>query len=300
MIKVSNLSYNYKLPNNKKIAALENINLEIKKGEFIAVIGRNGCGKSTLVKHFNALLVPSDGDVWVDGINTKEKDKIWDIRRNVGMIFQNPDNQIVGTIVEEDIAFGPENLQIESEKIKERVDKALNTVGMIKFRNHPPHLLSGGQKQKVAIASVLAMHSNYIILDEATTMLDPKGRKEVLEEIKKLNKEDGLTIILITHFMEEAICADRVIVMKDGRIMADNAPYKIFSDIDLIKNARLDIPQMTKLANQLRENGIPLSRDILTIDDFVREYKRGVWLRKNCNPLTRIANFAVPDPYGEV
>lgn len=276
MIKTSNLSYNYKLPNNKKIAALENINLEIKKGEFIAVIGRNGCGKSTLVKHFNALLMPSDGDVWVDGINTKEKEKIWDIRRNVGMIFQNPDNQIVGTIVEEDIAFGPENLQVESEKIKERVDKALFTVGMTKFRNYPPHLLSGGQKQKVAIASVLAMHSNYIILDEATTMLDPKGRKEVLEEIKKLNKEDGLTIILITHFMEEAICADRVIVMKGGRITADNAPYKVFSDIELIKNAHLDIPQMTKLANQLRENGIPLSRDILTIDDFVREYKLGV------------------------
>lgn len=276
MIKTSNLSYNYKLPNNKKIAALENINLEIKKGEFIAIIGHNGCGKSTLVKHFNALLAPSDGDVWIDGINIKEKDKIWDIRRNVGMIFQNPDNQIVGTIVEEDIAFGPENLQIESEKIKERVDKALNTVGMTKFRNYPPHLLSGGQKQKVAIASVLAMHSNYIILDEATTMLDPKGRKEVLEEIKKLNKEDGLTIILITHFMEEAICADRVIVMKGGRITADNTPYKIFSDIELIKNAHLDIPQMTKLANELRESGIPLCRDILTIDDFVREYKLGV------------------------
>lgn len=273
MIKVSNLSYNYRLPNDKNITALEEINLEIKKGEFVAIIGHNGCGKSTLVKHFNALLTPHNGDVWVDGFNTREKDKIWDIRRNVGMIFQNPDNQIVGTIVEEDIAFGPENLQIPPEKIRQRVDSALSIVGMTSYKNYPPHLLSGGQKQKVAIASVLAMHSNYIILDEATTMLDPKGRIEVMKEIRKLNKDEGLAIILITHFMEEAVEADRVIVMSGGRIMADDTPQKVFSDIELIKNAHLDIPQMTKLANELRESGIPLSGDILTIDDFIREYK---------------------------
>lgn len=275
MIKVSNLSYHYKLSNDKNIIALENVNLEIEKGEFVAVIGHNGCGKSTLVKHFNGLLTPNSGDVWVDGFNTREKDKIWDIRRNVGMIFQNPDNQIVGTIVEEDIAFGPENLQIPPEKIRQRVDSALSIVGMINYKNYPPHLLSGGQKQKVAIASVLAMHSNYIILDEATTMLDPKGRIEVMKEIRKLNKNEGLAIILITHFMEEAAQADRVIVMNGGRITVDDTPRKVFSNIELIKNAHLDIPQMTKLANELRDNGINLPRNILTIDDFIKEYKSG-------------------------
>lgn len=273
MIKISNLSYDYILANNKKIAALTNINLNIKEGEFVAVIGPNGCGKSTLVKHFNALLIPTSGDVWVDNFNTKEKDKMWDIRRKIGMIFQNPDNQIVGTIVEEDIAFGPENLQIEPSVIRERVDKALSIVGMTKYKNYPPHQLSGGQKQKVAIASVLAMHSKCIILDEATTMLDPKGRREVIDAVKKLNKEEGLAIILITHFMEEVIFADRVIAMKEGGIILDDTPQKVFAQKDILKKANLDVPQVTHLADSLRERGINLPENILTIEDFVREYK---------------------------
>lgn len=273
MIKVSNLCYNYKLSSGKEIPALKDINLEIKRGEFVAIVGHNGSGKSTLVKHFNVLLLPDKGGVTVEGIDTKDKDKIWDIRRNVGMIFQNPDNQIVGTIVEEDVAFGPENLQVPSDKIKQRVDNALTTVGMCQFRKFAPHLLSGGQKQKVAIASVLAMHSNYIILDEATTMLDPKGRREVLEAIRKLNQDEALTIILITHFMEEAAQADRVIVMKNGEIFLDGAPRYVFSQEEKLRDAFLDVPLVTKLADLLRKDGVPLRKDILSIDEFVKEFK---------------------------
>lgn len=254
--------------------ALEDINIEIKKGEFAAIIGHNGSGKSTLVKHFNALLMPDKGDVFINGINTRQKDKIWDIRQTVGMIFQNPDNQIVGTIVEEDVAFGPENLQVPPEEIRERVEDSLNAVNLKKYRNHPPHLLSGGQKQKVAIASVIAMHSEYIILDESTTMLDPKGRRDVLEAVKKLNADEGLTVILITHFMEEAVLADRVIVMNKGKIFADGTPREVFSRPAKLREAHLGVPLITELADELKTEGIGLPEGILSVDEFVKEYKR--------------------------
>ncbi|MFH1453246.1 MAG: energy-coupling factor transporter ATPase [Armatimonadota bacterium] len=280
MIKASNLNYKYKLASGEEINALSGINLNINMGEFIAIIGHNGSGKSTLVKHFNALLLPSEGEVFIEGINTKDKDRIWDLRRNVGMIFQNPDNQIVGTIVEEDVAFGPENLQVPSDQILKRVDESLRLVGMEKYRKSPPHLLSGGQKQKVAIASVLAMHSNYIILDEATTMLDPKGRREVMYKIRQLNREEGLTIILVTHFMEEASSADRVIVMNKGTLFMDGTPQEVFSNEEKLKEVSLDLPTGAKLACSLRKKGINLSENVLTIDDFADEYKKLLMLRK--------------------
>lgn len=273
MIKVSNLYYSYKLPGDAAAPALEDINIEIQKGEFVAIIGHNGSGKSTLVRHFNGLLLPNKGDVIINGINTKEKDKIWDIRQTVGMIFQNPDNQIVGTIVEEDVAFGPENLQMPPDVIRERVNACLDAVGLKKYRKFPPHLLSGGQKQKVAIASVLAMRSEYIILDESTTMLDPKGRREVLDSVKKLKEQEGLTIILITHFMEEAALADRVIVMNKGKIFIDAAPREVFSQPARMREASLGVPLITELADGLRREGIGLPEGIISVNEFVREYK---------------------------
>lgn len=268
MIEVDKVVYEYK-SNDKQVTALKEITLSVKKGEFVAVIGHNGSGKSTLAKHMNALLIPSSGIVRVDGLNTKDESLIWEIRQNAGMVFQNPDNQIVATIVEEDVAFGPENTGMPSEEIVRRVDEALKIVDMEEYRSKAPHLLSGGQKQRVAIAGVIAMRPKCIIFDEPTAMLDPSGRREVISTIKKLNKEEGVTIIHITHFMEEAVEADRVIVMEDGKIVLEGVPREVFSEVKKLKDLGLDVPQVTELAHQLINEGIPVSSDILTVDEMV-------------------------------
>lgn len=250
---------------------LKNINLKVKQGEFVAIIGHNGSGKSTLAKHLNALLIPGEGRVMVAHMDTRDQDKVWDIRQNIGMVFQNPDNQIVATIVEEDVAFGPENQGIPPEEIRKRVDEALKAVNMYEYRTHGPHLLSGGQKQRVAIAGVLAMRPRCIVLDEATAMLDPQGRREVMETIKRLNKEEGITIIHITHYMEEAVEADRVIVMDSGKIVLEGNPREVFSRISLLKELGLDVPQLTELSQRLQEAGVPITGNILSEDEMVRE-----------------------------
>ncbi|QSZ27130.1 energy-coupling factor transporter ATPase [Aceticella autotrophica] len=267
IIKVSHLSFNYETDKNK---VLDSIDVELNKGQFIAIIGHNGSGKSTLAKHFNALLIPSEGNVYVNNMDTKDTTHIWDIRQTAGMVFQNPDNQIVATIVEEDVAFGPENLGIEPEEICRRVDYALKSVGMIKFKDFAPHMLSGGQKQRVAIAGIIAMKPECIILDEPTAMLDPMGRKEVIDTIIKLNRENGITIILITHFMEEAVLADRIIVMDEGTIALDGTPKEVFREVKKLKELGLDVPQVTELAFKLKQEGIEIPSDILTVDEMVR------------------------------
>lgn len=271
MIKVENVQYFYKKDINDEVktVALDGINLEIKKGEFVAIIGHNGSGKSTLAKHFNAILLPDNGRVIVEGIDTRDNEHLWDIRSKVGMVFQNPDNQIVATIVEEDVAFGPENLGVPSEEIRKRVDDALKAVEMIDYAKHGPHLLSGGQKQRVAIAGVLAMKPSCIVLDEPTAMLDPSGRKEVLQTIKRLNKEEGITIVLITHFMEEAVEADRVVVISDGKVVLEGIPREVFKKVTLLKKLGLDVPQMMQLAHDLRKEGLDINEDILTIEEMV-------------------------------
>jgi energy-coupling factor transport system ATP-binding protein len=271
MLNTNKLYYNYKKNDGEENIALDGIDLEIKKGEFVVVIGHNGSGKSTLAKHFNGILMPSAGDVIVDGINTKDMDRLWEIRQRAGMVFQNPDNQIVATIVEEDVAFGPENLGVPPEEIRERVNKCLETVNMEEYADHGPHLLSGGQKQRVAIAGVLAMKPQCIILDEPTAMLDPSGRKEVIETIKWLNKNEGITILLITHFMEEAVDADRVVVMENGKVVIEGSPRKVFSQVKELKTLGLDVPQMTELAYELNKSGIEIKGDILTIEEMVDE-----------------------------
>lgn len=252
-----------------KGVALKGIDIEVKKGEFVVIIGHNGSGKSTLAKHFNAILTPSKGDVLVDGMNTKDINCLWKIRQKAGMVFQNPDNQIVATIVEEDVAFGPENLGIPTEKIRQRVNEALEAVDMLDYAHHGPHLLSGGQKQRVAIAGVLAMRPDCIIFDEPTAMLDPSGRKEVIDTIKRLNKEEGITIVLITHFMEEAVDADRVLVMEDGKVVLEGSPKDVFSKVDKMKMLGLDVPEMTELAYELIKSGIKIKEDIMTIEEMV-------------------------------
>lgn len=265
-IRLENVFYQY---SQSKDLALKEINLTIKKGEFVAIIGPNGSGKSTLAKLFNGLFIPTEGNVWVDGLNTRDKDRIWDIRQKAGLVFQNPDNQIVATIVEEDVAFGPENLGIPPEEIRKRVYEALKTVELYEFAQKAPHLLSGGQKQRVAIAGILAMKPDYIILDEPTAMLDPVGRREVNNTIRKLNREENKTIILITHFMEEAVQADRVFVMEKGKIVMEGSPKDIFSKVERLKQIGLDVPQVTELANSLRAEGLDVKGDILTIDEMV-------------------------------
>jgi energy-coupling factor transport system ATP-binding protein len=249
--------------------ALENINLKIEKGEFVAIIGPNGSGKSTLAKLFNGLFAPTEGDILVDGLNTKDKNAVWRIRQKAGMVFQNPDNQIVATVVEEDVAFGPENLGIPPKEIRKRVNEALEIVELSEFALKAPHLLSGGQKQRVAIAGIISMRPDCIILDEPTAMLDPVGRKEVISTVKKLNKEEGKTIVLITHFMDEAVQADRVIVMEQGRLIMEGAPREIFSRVDQLKNVGLNVPQVTELAHRLRRDGIEIRPDILTVEEMV-------------------------------
>lgn len=269
IIKGENLSYKYS--ESDLLFAVKNVNLKIEKGEFLAILGRNGSGKSTIAKNFNGLFIPTEGTILVDNIDTRNEEKIWDIRQSVGMVFQNPDNQIVATVVEEDVAFGPENLGIPSKEIRDRVDSALDKVKMLKFKRNAPHLLSGGQKQRVAIAGILAMKPKCIIFDEATSMLDPSGRKEIMGIMKKLNRDLGITIITITHYMNEAAEADRIIVMDKGKIRLQGTPREIFQNVEEIKKMGLDVPQMTELAFELRKEGINLNRDILSIDEMVRE-----------------------------
>ncbi|AEE90428.1 Energy-coupling factor transporter ATP-binding protein EcfA 2 [Tepidanaerobacter acetatoxydans Re1] len=249
--------------------ALKNINLRIEPGEFVAIIGPNGSGKSTLAKLFNGLYTPSEGDIFVAGFNTKNQDDIWKIRQKAGMVFQNPDNQIVATIVEEDVAFGPENLGIPPEEIRHRVKEALEIVELTEYADKAPHLLSGGQKQRVAIAGILAMKPDCIILDEPTAMLDPVGRKEVISTVKKLNRNEGKTIVLITHFMEEAVQADRVLVMEKGKVVMEGKPNEIFSQVERLKKLGLDVPQVTELAYKLTKDNVPVRRDILTVEEMV-------------------------------
>ncbi|HBG77196.1 MAG TPA: energy-coupling factor transporter ATPase [Clostridiales bacterium] len=250
-------------------AALEDVDLSIHAGEFVAILGHNGSGKSTLAKHFNGLLLPTAGDVWIAGMNTKDEKYQWDIRQTVGMVFQNPDNQLVATIVEEDVAFGPENLAVPPAEIRKRVDDALFAVDMTKYATSAPHFLSGGQKQRVSIAGVIAMHPEIIILDEPTAMLDPSGRREVMDTIHRLNKEDGITIVHITHYMEEAIHADRVIVMDNGRIVLDGTPREIFRQVETLKNIGLDVPQVVELCHELRREGFDIEGDPMSLEEMV-------------------------------
>lgn len=274
IITAQNLVFEYIGHENNKILALNDVSQEIKKGEFVAVLGHNGSGKSTLAKHINALLLPSSGAIYVKGMDTRKEENTWSIRQTAGMVFQNPDNQIVATVVEEDVAFGPENLGVEPVEIRRRVDEALKSVDMLEYAKDAPHYLSGGQKQRISIAGIIAMRPECIILDEPTAMLDPSGRKEVMETIKRLNKEEGITIILITHFMDEAVQADRVIVMQSGEIIMQGTPKQVFVEIDRLKAVGLDVPQVTELCSRLRKSGIDISPDILTVEEMVVELCR--------------------------
>lgn len=270
MIKVDNVTYEYKsLIDDSIHQAIKELNLEVKKGEFLVVLGHNGSGKSTLAKLMNGLIMPTKGNIYVEGMNTQDEKNIWNIREKAGMVFQNPDNQIVATIVEEDVAFGPENLGIDPKEIRARVDKALEVVEMTEYKKHAPHLLSGGQKQRVGIAGILAMNPECIILDEPTAMLDPIGRIEVMNTIKKLNKSQNKTIILITHYMDEAVEADRILVMEQGQIVMEGSPRDIFKQVAKVKELGLDVPQVTELVYELRKEGINLKEDIISIEELV-------------------------------
>ena len=276
MIEAKNLSYEYtklveiKGENEERnVLALDNISIDVDKGEFIAVLGHNGSGKSTFAKHINALITPTEGVLFVNGFDTKDDELVWEIRQNIGMVFQNPDNQLVATIVEEDVAFGPENLGIESTEIRKRVDESLAMVGMSGFQNETPSKLSGGQKQRVAIAGILAMKPKCIVLDEPTAMLDPVGRKDVMETAHKLNSENGITIVLITHYMDEAVTADKVYVIDDGKFVMQGTPKEIFSKVEEMKGYGLDVPQVTETAYNLRKLGIDIPSDILSVDEMV-------------------------------
>ena len=248
--------------------AVDNVTLDIAPGQFIAILGHNGSGKSTLAKHINAILNPTEGTLWVDGMDTSDESKLWDIRQRAGMVFQNPDNQIIGQVVEEDVGFGPENMGIPSKEIWERVEESLRAVGMYEFRKHSPNKLSGGQKQRVSIAGVLAMHPKCIVLDEPTAMLDPSGRKEVIRAIRGLNQVEEVTVVLITHYMEEIVHADKVFVMDNGKIAMEGTPREIFSQVEKLKELRLDVPQVTLLAHELRKKGVNLPEGILTTKEF--------------------------------
>lgn len=272
MIETKNLVYEYQNDEQQTpVRVLQGIDLQIRPGEFVAVVGHNGSGKSTLAKHFNAILLPSGGKVYVEEMDTASEELLFEIRRRVGMVFQNPDNQIVATVVEEDVAFAPENLGVAPEEIRRRVDWALKAVGMYAHRLEAPHLLSGGQKQRVAIAGVLAMGPKYIVLDEPTAMLDPTGRREVISTIKQLNQSEKMTVILITHYMDEAAQADRIIVMEKGRIKMRGTPKEIFVQVDKLREAGLDVPQTTELLRQLREAGLGVRPDALSVEECVEE-----------------------------
>ncbi|MBR6683136.1 MAG: energy-coupling factor transporter ATPase [Firmicutes bacterium] len=249
--------------------ALQGVDISVQKGEFVVILGHNGSGKSTFARHINALLEPSGGTLWIQGMNTKEEDKVWLIRQKAGMIFQNPDNQMIASVVEEDVAFGPENLGMQPERIRASVKEALEAVGMVEYRKSAPTRLSGGQKQRIAIAGVLAMKPECIVLDEPTAMLDPKGRREVMKTLWKLNKEDKMTVIHITHYMEEAVNADRIIVMENGKVALEGTPREVFAEVEMLKNIGLDVPQMTELSYRLRKNGLDVPADILTTEEMV-------------------------------
>lgn len=249
--------------------AIDEVDLSIAEGQFIAILGHNGSGKSTLAKHMNAILVPTGGTMWVDGRDTKKPEELWNVRQSAGMVFQNPDNQIIGTVVEEDVGFGPENLGVPTDDIWKRVEDSLKAVGMIEYRKHSPNKLSGGQKQRVAIAGVIAMEPKCIVLDEPTAMLDPNGRKEVLNTVRKLRRRKKVTVILITHYMEEVIYADRIFVMDHGKIVMDGTPREIFSQVDMLKHYRLDVPQASMLADELKKRGLPLPDGILNKEELV-------------------------------
>ncbi|MDO5424674.1 MAG: energy-coupling factor transporter ATPase [Eubacteriales bacterium] len=251
--------------------AVDGVDLNVQKGDFIAILGHNGSGKSTLAKHINAILVPTEGTIYVDGKDTKDEENLWDIRSTAGMVFQNPDNQIIGTVVEEDVGFGPENMGVPTEQIWERVEEGLRSVGMWEYRKSSPNKLSGGQKQRVAIAGVVAMHPKCIVLDEPTAMLDPTGRYEVIRAVRALNQVEDVTVILITHYMEEVIYADKVIVMDDGKVVMQGTPREIFSQVDTLKQYRLDVPQVTLLAHELRKAGLDLPEGILSRDELVEK-----------------------------
>lgn len=249
--------------------AVDDVNLDIEAGEFVAVLGHNGSGKSTLAKHLNALLIPTEGTLWIDDMDTSGEQELWRIRQKAGMVFQNPDNQIIGTVVEEDVGFGPENMGLPTEKIWKRVDERLKKVGMTAYRYHSPNKLSGGQKQRVAIAGVMAMHPKCIVLDEPTAMLDPNGRKEVLEAARELNRQEQVTVVLITHYMEEVIHADKVYVMDGGKVVMQGTPREIFSQVETLQKYRLDVPQVTLLAHELRKSGVDIPEGILTMEELV-------------------------------
>lgn len=275
IIEMQGVGYIYKAhyEDRADVTALSDIGLSVDRGEFLVILGRNGSGKSTLARLINALLLPSEGIVCVNGIDTTNEKLIWEIRRTAGMVFQNPDNQIVGTVVEEDVAFGPENMGVPPAEIRSRVDGALETVGIAEYKKHAPHLLSGGQKQKVAIAGILAMKPKCIVLDEATAMLDPVGRKEVMKILEKLNKEEGITIIHITHHMDEAAVADRVLVLDKGRTVISGKPGEVFKNVDKIKNLGLDVPQVTELFYELNKQGFELPLDVLTVEEAFEHLK---------------------------
>ncbi|ELC8399578.1 energy-coupling factor transporter ATPase [Clostridium perfringens] len=270
MIKSEDLVFKYvNAEEQTEKVAINHVSMEVKKGEFLVILGHNGSGKSTMAKHMNALLLPSGGKMYVDGLDTSDIENLWEVRRRAGMVFQNPDNQLVATIVEEDVAFGPENLGVDPKEIRERVDDSLKAVGMYEYRKHAPHLLSGGQKQRIAIAGILAMRPKCIVLDEPTAMLDPSGRNEVMKTIKEVNKKFGITIILITHYMDEAAQADRIIVMDKGEKVMKGVPREIFSQVEKIKSIGLDVPQVTELAYELQKEGVDISTEILNIDEMV-------------------------------
>ena len=254
--------------------AIDEVDIEAKEGQFIAILGHNGSGKSTLAKHLNAILMPTEGSVWVNGKNTSNPDELWNIRQSAGMVFQNPDNQIIGTVVEEDVGFGPENLGVPTDEIWQRVEESLKAVGMIEYRHHSPNKLSGGQKQRVAIAGVVAMEPKCIVMDEPTAMLDPVGRREVLKTVHKLRKQKKVTVILITHYMEEVVDADKIFVMDHGKVVMEGSPKEIFSKVDELKSYRLDVPQVTILADELRKRGLDIPKGILRKEELVEAVER--------------------------
>ena len=270
MITVNDLRFSYEDKDDQRAVVLNHLNLAIREGSFVALLGHNGCGKSTLAKHFNAMLLPLGGQVLIRDMDTADDKRKYDIRSTVGLVLQNPDNQLVSTIVEEDVAFGPENLGVPPQEIRERVDEALHAVGMYEYRGHDTHKLSGGQKQRVAIAGVLAMRPACLVLDEPTAMLDPRGRREVMDTVCRLNRERGMTVVIITHYMEEAVRADRVVVMNEGEIVLDGEPREVFSHVEELRRIELDVPQPTELCYRLRQNGIALPDGVLTVEDCVQ------------------------------
>ena len=279
IIEGSGLVYEYrKYGEDGEVAAVtravDGVSLDVKRGDFVAILGHNGSGKSTLAKHINAILTPDEGTLYVDGMDTSEEKNLWNVRQSAGMVFQNPDNQIIGTVVEEDVGFGPENMGISTEEIWERVEESLKCVGMWEYRKKSPNKLSGGQKQRVAIAGVVAMHPKCIVLDEPTAMLDPTGRKEVLRTVRALNQVEDVTVLLITHYMEEVIYADKVLVMDEGKVVMQGTPREIFSQVEQLQKYRLDVPQVTLLAHEKKKAGLPVPDGVLTVDELVEELCR--------------------------